>query len=86
MLGEATSVANLENPVIATEEEEEEEPELDMMQKRLEVRRASGNNGVPLGEFVTYTQCLNTGFERIIMYYGMITWYFFEIINHSMLM
>jgi charged multivesicular body protein 3 len=39
MLGDATTVANLENPVIATEEEEEEEPELDMMQKRLEVRK-----------------------------------------------
>ncbi|KAM3581925.1 Vacuolar protein-sorting-associated protein 24 [Umbelopsis sp. WA50703] len=35
-LGEATSVANLQNPVIPTTEEEEEEPELDMMQKRLE--------------------------------------------------
>lgn len=36
-LGEATSVANLQNPVIPAAEEEEEEPELDMMQKRLEV-------------------------------------------------
>ncbi|KAJ2955739.1 hypothetical protein NQZ79_g8302 [Umbelopsis isabellina] len=36
-LGEATSVTNLQNPVIPAAEEEEEEPELDMMQKRLEV-------------------------------------------------
>ncbi|CAO3684376.1 unnamed protein product [Umbelopsis ramanniana] len=36
MMGDATSVANLQNPLVAEEEEEEEEPELDMMQKRLE--------------------------------------------------
>ncbi|KAH8555642.1 vacuolar sorting protein Vps24 [Umbelopsis sp. PMI_123] len=35
-MGEATSVANLQNPLVTEEEEEEEEPELDMMQKRLE--------------------------------------------------
>jgi hypothetical protein len=41
MMGDATSVANLQNPLVAEEEEEEEEPELDMMQKRLEVRYRS---------------------------------------------
>ncbi|KAI8575696.1 hypothetical protein K450DRAFT_260365 [Umbelopsis ramanniana AG] len=35
-MGEASSVANLQNPLVTEEEEEEEEPELDMMQKRLE--------------------------------------------------